>query len=198
MSAAASILAKSKTPVATEALRRIAALYKIEDHLRSHSAADRLAGRQVESRPLIMDLRAWLDARIATLPARGPTAEAIRYALNHWDLPCPDLGSPIPGRPEWPDAGDSREEPGAGKPHARICEGESRMAELFDRHPNSWTPPQVASRHRHSGTQMPSGGVHPIKVMPNPMVLWSRGSFLASRPGYATPSCRQAPASSLA
>jgi hypothetical protein len=25
-----------------------------------------------------------------------------------------------------------REEPGAGKPHARICEGESRMAELLD------------------------------------------------------------------
>jgi hypothetical protein len=28
-----------------------------------------------------------------------------------------------------------REEPGAGKPHARICEGESRMAELLDRYP---------------------------------------------------------------
>jgi hypothetical protein len=26
----------------------------------------------------------------------------------------------------------SREEPGAGKLHARICEGESRMAELLD------------------------------------------------------------------
>ena len=26
------------------------------------------------------------------------------------------------------------EEPGAGNPHARICEGESRMAELLD-HP---------------------------------------------------------------
>ena len=30
------------------------------------------------------------------------------------------------------DAGYSREEPGAGKPHARICDGESRMAELLD------------------------------------------------------------------
>jgi len=26
----------------------------------------------------------------------------------------------------------SREEPDAGKPHVRICEGESRMAELLD------------------------------------------------------------------
>ena len=30
------------------------------------------------------------------------------------------------------DAGYLREEPGAGKPPARICEGESRMAELLD------------------------------------------------------------------
>jgi hypothetical protein len=33
------------------------------------------------------------------------------------------------------DAGHSREEPGTGKPHARICEGESRMAELLDHDP---------------------------------------------------------------
>ena len=29
--------------------------------------------------------------------------------------------------------GNLQEEPSAGKPHARICEGESRMAELLDR-----------------------------------------------------------------
>ncbi len=28
--------------------------------------------------------------------------------------------------------GDLQEEPSAGKPHARICEGENRMAELLD------------------------------------------------------------------
>ena len=32
-------------------------------------------------------------------------------------------------------AGYLREEPGAGKPHARICEGKSRMAELLDPDP---------------------------------------------------------------
>ena len=31
--------------------------------------------------------------------------------------------------------GDLQEEPSAGKPHARICEGESRMAELLDHPP---------------------------------------------------------------
>jgi transposase IS66 family protein/transposase IS66-like protein len=58
---------------------------EIEAGIRGHSAADRLAVRQVESRPLVTELRVWFEAQIAKLPPRGPTAEAIRYALNHWD-----------------------------------------------------------------------------------------------------------------
>ena len=41
--------------------------------------------RQAESKTLVTELRVWFEAQIAKLPARGPTAEAIRYALNHWD-----------------------------------------------------------------------------------------------------------------
>jgi hypothetical protein len=78
-------LAKTKAPIATEALRRIAALYEIEGRIRGTSAADRLTVRQAESEPLIKDLRVWFEAQITKLPARGPTAEAIRYTLNHWD-----------------------------------------------------------------------------------------------------------------
>jgi hypothetical protein len=34
---------------------------------------------------LVTALRIWFEAQVAKLPARGPTADAIRYALNHWD-----------------------------------------------------------------------------------------------------------------
>jgi transposase len=72
-------------PIATEALSRIAALYRIEAAIRASSAEQRRAVRQAQSRSLVLDLRAWFEMQIARLPARSPTAEAIRYALNHWD-----------------------------------------------------------------------------------------------------------------
>ena len=48
------------------------------------SAAERRSVRQADRKPLVSDLRNWLDVQITRLAARSPTAEAIRYALNHW------------------------------------------------------------------------------------------------------------------
>ncbi|WP_120010077.1 IS66 family transposase [Teichococcus vastitatis] len=70
-------------PIAAEVLQRIAALYAIEAEIRGRSAAARLAVRQVRSRALVADLFAWLEEQLGRLPQGSPTAEAIRYALNH-------------------------------------------------------------------------------------------------------------------
>jgi len=77
-------LAKAKAPIAIEALRRIGALYKIEEGIRGKSAAERLEVRQRDSRPLVTELHVWFKEQVAKLPARGPTALAITYGLNHW------------------------------------------------------------------------------------------------------------------
>jgi hypothetical protein len=77
-------LAQGKTaPIAQETLQRIAVLYAIEAEARGKPADIRRAVRQENSRPRVEDLFAWFSARIARLPGRSPTAQAIRYVLNH-------------------------------------------------------------------------------------------------------------------
>jgi len=72
-------------PIAEEALRRIAELYKIEAQIRGRSAAERQAVRQAESRPLVAALKAWLQAQLVRASAKSAIAVAIRYGLNHWE-----------------------------------------------------------------------------------------------------------------
>lgn len=72
-------------PIAVEALRRIGELYTIEAEIRGHPAVERQAVRAARSRPVVEALFGWLELQRARLPAGSPTAEAIRYALNHRD-----------------------------------------------------------------------------------------------------------------
>jgi transposase len=77
-------LAKGRTaPIATEALRRIAELYAVEAEVRGKPPDVRRDVRQARSKPLVEALFAWLEAQLARLPGGAPTAEKIRYALNH-------------------------------------------------------------------------------------------------------------------
>ena len=78
------IAKQGPAPIAQEALKRIAALYEIEAEIRGQSAKDRLAVRQVRTKPLIEALRLWFEQRLAGLSRKSALAKAIRYALNHW------------------------------------------------------------------------------------------------------------------
>jgi transposase len=73
------------SPLAEEALRRIGELYRIEAEVRGHPAEARRAVRQERSRPLVEALHGWLAVQLERVSARSNLAEALRYALRHWD-----------------------------------------------------------------------------------------------------------------
>ena len=72
-------------PIASEALERIAALYAIEKTIRGRSVEERRAVRQDKSKPVVVALKAWLEHQLTRVSAKALIADAIRYALHHWD-----------------------------------------------------------------------------------------------------------------
>jgi transposase len=72
------------SPIAAEALRRIAELYAIERSIRGRSAEERRHVRYTSARPLIEMMKPWLEMELGRVPPAGPLAEAIRYALARW------------------------------------------------------------------------------------------------------------------
>src|ERR1700730_8062958 len=75
----------TKSPIAAEAVRRIGTFYEIEDHIRGQSSGERLAVRQAETKPIIEEFKLWLEARLMEVSKKSGLAEAIRYALSHWE-----------------------------------------------------------------------------------------------------------------
>jgi len=78
------IAAAGPAPIAEEALRRIAALYRIEADIRGTPLETRAAARQERSKPIIDAFEPWLRANLERVSGKSPTAKAIRYALSHW------------------------------------------------------------------------------------------------------------------
>ena len=74
-----------KSPVATEALERIAALYAIEKQIHGSSPEERREIRNTRSRPLPVSLKQWLQATLDKLSRKSDTAIAVRYALGRWE-----------------------------------------------------------------------------------------------------------------
>jgi transposase len=72
------------SPIAAEALRRIAELYQIEARIRGRPTDQRVRIRQAESRPLVDAMKKWLEGELGRVSAKSTLAEAIRYALRHW------------------------------------------------------------------------------------------------------------------
>jgi hypothetical protein len=72
------------SPLAAEALRRIGELYKVEAEIRGRPAEERRTVRQERSRPVVDALHAWLTVQLARVSGKSGLAEAIRYALRHW------------------------------------------------------------------------------------------------------------------
>ncbi|MBZ0146462.1 MAG: IS66 family transposase, partial [Pseudorhodoplanes sp.] len=76
------------SPIAAEALRRIAELYAIETAIRGQTAAARQSVRQVKSLPLVTTMKVWIETQLTHIPPRSGLAEAIRYALTRWSALC--------------------------------------------------------------------------------------------------------------
>ena len=74
----------TKSPLAEQALQRIAELYAIEADIRGQTADERRIVRQERSRPLVEAMQAWLTETLRRIPGRSALAQAIRYARNHW------------------------------------------------------------------------------------------------------------------
>jgi transposase len=71
----------TKSPVAKEALDRVAAVYAIETKARFAPAAERVRHR-AETAPLLDTFFAWLDKTVAKLSAKSTLAEAFRYTMK--------------------------------------------------------------------------------------------------------------------
>jgi transposase len=74
-----------KSPVAAEALKRIAGLYAIEKEIRGRLPAERHEVRNTRSRPLLESLKQWLEETLGKLSRKSDTAVAVRYALGRWE-----------------------------------------------------------------------------------------------------------------
>ncbi len=72
------------SPLADEALARIAALYGVEAQVRGHPPDRRRRARQQHAVPLVNALHDWLHASLTQVSTKSELAGAIRYALTRW------------------------------------------------------------------------------------------------------------------
>lgn len=79
------LAAAGPAPLASEALERIATLYRIETEIRGLSADEHRAIRQENSRPTADALKPWLKEKLALISQKTKLAKANCYAMTRWD-----------------------------------------------------------------------------------------------------------------
>ena len=78
------LIKDNQSPVALQAVQRIAWIYRIEREIQGLTVAERLAVRQSQSKPLWEELHVWLQLERQRVPNGSGIAGAIDYSLNHW------------------------------------------------------------------------------------------------------------------
>jgi transposase len=71
---------------AQHGLALIRKLYRVEKQARKLTPEDRYAHRQRHARPILDELRAWLDEALPQVPPTSATGKALNYLHNEWGL----------------------------------------------------------------------------------------------------------------
>ena len=79
------------SPIAGEAIGRIAQLYAVEKEARGSPPDRRTELRKAHAAPVFDDLQRWLAMRLTEISGKSPLAAAIRYALTRMDRLRPYL-----------------------------------------------------------------------------------------------------------
>jgi transposase len=78
-------LAKANaSPVAAQAIQRVARIYRLESQAREMTVQARLAHRQQHTRPVWNELHAWMKLERTRVPDGGGIAAALDYSLKRW------------------------------------------------------------------------------------------------------------------
>jgi len=75
---------KGKTGKADWAINHIRKLYRIEAEIKQKTAQEKQMTRQERSRPLLDQLKVWLDKSALQVPPKSAVGKAIAYSLRQW------------------------------------------------------------------------------------------------------------------
>jgi transposase len=75
---------ETASPLAKEALERIAELFAIEARVNGRPPPERLAARQQDAVPLLKELKVFLEKALSQISGKSTLAQAIRYSLSRW------------------------------------------------------------------------------------------------------------------